>query len=167
MIQKWIGAACVMSACWGCGFGFAAAHRREENALGQLEQILTAMENELTCRETPLPQLLRRTTTGEVGNVLTTLADELEKQVFSDVRDCMDLALIEHPRLPPKTAALLGMLGASLGKFDLDGQLRELASVRAECSRVLSAHRENQADRLRNYHTLGICAGLVLAILLL
>lgn len=167
MIQKWMGAAYVFTACSGVGFLFSAAHRQEERTLRQLEQSLAAMENELSYRQTPLPQLLRRAAVGEIGKVYRDAALELEKQIYSDAGLCMERALLKHPQIPPKTAELLKLLGMSLGKFDLAGQLRELAALKMECSRVLSLHCEDQIKRLRSYHTLGICAGLMLAILLL
>lgn len=167
MTQKWIGAICVMAACSACGFLTAAAHKREEAALRQLIQIIVRMENELTCRVTPLPQLLRSTADGLLAPVMLAAAEKMEQQILPDAACCLGVVLESDRSLPPKTRKLLQLLGASLGRFDLDGQLRELACVNGECQRVLSEHCENQDKRLRSFRAMGVCVGAVLAILLL
>ena len=57
------------------------------------------------------------------------------------------------------------MLGTSLGRFDLTGQLNGLEQVRSHCRRELEALAGNRDQRVRGYQTLGICAGAALAIL--
>ena len=58
-------------------------------------------------------------------------------------------------------------LGASLGRFDLQGQLQGIESVRAQCRKDLAELEDNRDQRLRSYQTLGLCAGCALAILFL
>jgi stage III sporulation protein AB len=77
----------------------------------------------------------------------------------------MQAALAVTERLPKQTTEVLSLLGESLGKFDLSGQLRGLEGIRSECHRRLDALSENQEVRLRSYKTLGLCAGAALVIL--
>ena len=163
---KLLGAVLVMTGCSGIAFLAMAAHKREERALFQLEQILSLFINELSYREIPLLQLLCMVKPDGIGETFVLLASELEKHHFSDVDHAMDEVLSNSPRLPVKTATLLSMLASSLGRYDLAGQLQSLEAVKAECARIRSAHCENQETKLRNYRTIGICAGVMLAILL-
>ena len=59
----------------------------------------------------------------------------------------------------------LQLLGKTLGRFDLQGQLSGIASVKQLCKRDLDGLQNNQELRLRSYRTLGICAGVALVIL--
>lgn len=165
-MAKWLGAICVILGCGAVSFALVNAHRREEKALRQLLMILERFETELSYRELPLPHLLRQVEPVGVGKVFASLAKLLEENRYPAVEDAMQAALIDT-QLPPRVKVLLGMLGSCLGRYDLDGQLQSLSVVKAECVRQHSMHCENQEAKLRNYRTMGICAGLVLAILLL
>ena len=164
---RWMGAICVFAGCCGCGFMMVARHRREEGQLRDLLRNISSMQHELSYRESTLTQALRMTTEETVGQVLFALADELDQAIYPDVSSCMKAVLEKFPSIMPKTNKILHTLGSSLGKFDLSGQLSELDAVKSECIQLLQAHCENRDGKLRNYQTIGICAGLVLAILLL
>lgn len=168
MAIKWIGAICIIVACGGFGFQIASAQRREVRTLRQLIRILDFSECELQYRLTPLPELCRNTAqecTGPLSALFLRLSAELEDQVSPNVASCMQAAIANTEHLPMQTIEVLKLLGESLGKFDLNGQLRGLESVRGECNRRLNALSENQDVRLRSYKTLGLCAGAALVIL--
>ena len=59
------------------------------------------------------------------------------------------------------------LLGRSLDRFDLAGQLKGIAATRSACRREVGALLENRDLRLRSYKTLGLCAGAALAVLLI
>lgn len=167
---KWLGAAMIVGGCGGWGCWMAANYRAEERQLQQLESFLMEMENELTCRHTQLPQLLRLasdTLGRELSKLMLELAGELERLVLPDVHCCMEAVLARHPMLPASIRQLATELGRTLGRFDLEGQLQQLRSLRSECSRLRSRHEEERDSRIRGYQTLGLCAGAALAILLL
>lgn len=170
MEYKWIGAALIILGCGGFGFSLAAAHKREERCLRQLIAALDYMECELQFRLTPLPDLCRsagQEGKGEVGQALLTLSAEIDAQISPDVDYCMAAALKRHPELPGITAENLRMLGHSLGRFDLKGQIAGLEAVRGKCRQDLEKLQSDRDSRLRNYQTLGLCAGAALAILLI
>ena len=99
-----------------------------------------------------------------VGQALLTLAQELESQISPDVNACVH-GMLCKVELPKPVQEAFCQLGTSLGRFDLDGQLKGLGQVQDFCRRELenlSLHRE---ERLRSYQTLGLCAGAALAIL--
>ena len=119
---------------------------------------------------TPLPELLRHTAeekNGVLGSFFLAIADELDRQVLPDVLSCVKA---EYPaRLDSfthlKTCLLL--LGASLGRFNLSGQLKGLSSARVHCQQTIQEMKTNQDIRLRSYRVLGLCAGISLVILLI
>ena len=67
----------------------------------------------------------------------------------------------------PRLRRMLLLLGHSLGRFDLSGQLKGLASVRERCGQELQALRSDRDSRLRSFRVLGLCAGAALVILLI
>lgn len=170
MQLKLIGALLVFSACGGLGFHIAACHRREENALRQLMGILGYMESELQYRLTPLPSLCKQAAQGAEGalaRIFYELSNELESQLSPDAERCMTHAVESVPSVTPQCREVLTLLGKSLGKFDVEGQLKGLESVKAECGRRIEDLSLNRDNRLRSYQTLGLCAGAALAILFL
>ena len=127
------------------------------------------MECELEYRQSALPQLCQDAAqfgTGCVAMVFGNLATELQMQICPDASCCMDVVLKRTRGLSDEAMHILTLLGRSLGRFDLSGQLRELASVKASCNECLAQLVRHRDTRIRNYQTLGICAGVALAILL-
>lgn len=168
MAIKWIGAICILAACGGFGFQIAGTQRKEVHTLRQLIRMLDFAECELQYRLTPLPELCRnvsRECNGPLSDLFLHLSKELEDQISPNVASCMQAAIAVTEHLPKQTADALVLLGESLGKFDLNGQLRGLSNVRADCNRKLEALSQNQDVRLRSYKTLGLCAGAALVIL--
>ena len=137
MTIRIVGAALLILGCGSVGFQMAAAHMREERILRQLLRLLDYMECELQYHLTPLPELCRQAAEQEAGVL---------KGVFLRLAEELDNQM-------------------SLGKFDLQGQIRGLEGLRGECRRELKMLEAGRASRLREYKTLGLCAGAALAIL--
>ena len=168
MILKILGVILVVAGCGGVGFKIAANHRQEEKSLRQLIGILDFMECELQYRLTPLPELCRQTAkefSAMPGKVFHTLALEMEAQVLPNMERCMAATLEKMLDIPTITRNGLLLLGKSIGRFDLEGQLKGLEAVRQDCRRNLESLCNNRDSRLRSYQTLGLCAGAALAIL--
>lgn len=168
MILKLIGAVFVVAGCGGIGFHIAANHRFEEKNLRQLIGILDYMECELQYRLTPLPELCRQASkefSGLLGRVFWELSVEMDAQISPDLEMCMSVAVEKVIKLSPIAREELLFLGKSVGRFDIDGQLKGLEAVRQDCRRRLEALSCNRDTRLRSYQTLGLCAGAALAIL--
>lgn len=168
MNLKWLGAVFIVLSCGGFGFYLAANHRKEERMLRQLISVLDYMECELQYRLTPLPDLCRQAAAqacGDLGKVFIRLAEELESQISPEVSGCMHMALAVSPPMPEKTKQNLKLLGSSLGRFDLEGQISGLESLRHSCRKDLDGLEKDRDVHLRSYQTLGLCAGAALAIL--
>ena len=168
MILKVIGVILVIISCGGMGYKIASNHRQEENTLYQLVNVLDYIECELKYRLTPLPDLCRNVAqefNNIIGSVFSKLAVEMDKQISSDISDCLNAVLSTTESVPPITKEELILLGRNIGKFDLDGQLKGLETVKQDCKRNLNSLSFNRENRLRSYQTLGLCAGAALAIL--
>jgi len=167
---KWIGAILIIAGCGGCGLSVAASGRRETRMLQELLRTIRFMENELQYKMTDLPELCRQagsTSSGAVQEIFFNLARELDWQTKPDAPSCMSEAIEKSRPLPKSVRMLLLQLGTTLGRFDLSGQLKELAHIRLSCEDALVIRTSQQEVRLRNYRTLGFCTGAALAILLL
>lgn len=164
-----LGACCIFAGCGGFGFSMAAAHRREEAELRQFLSALEFMSCELAYRMTPLSALCYAAADGRSGSVrtfLTELARALDAQTAPDVQGCVHDVL---SRLQPSKRLTRQMqeLGATLGRFDLPGQLRGLEGAIRSTEEALRTIRDGAADRRRSYQTLGLCVGAAMAILFL
>ena len=77
----------------------------------------------------------------------------------------MNVALSKCPTLPAETTKCLVQLGSSMGRFDLQGQINGIESVRASCKKSLESIESGKETQLRTYRTLGVCAGAAIVIL--
>lgn len=169
MSPKIIGIIFVIAGCGGFGFLTAGSHRHYTKLLQQLMRVLNTMECELQYRMTPLPELCRISSEvckGKLRTVFLGLADKLDAHTADNVSQCMLQTISEIPAFPKSMERILLILGDSLGRFELEGQLKGIAFVKASCDDMLKRYLANQDVRLRSYQTLAICAGAALAILL-
>lgn len=165
---RWVGAMLIIAACGGFGIFTGFVYRREEAMLRQMLDALTYMECQLQFHLTPLPELcgeVAQQISGPVGTLFFNLAKELALQITPEAAGCMHRALDESDGLCLSIREAALQLGRSMGRFDLSGQLKGLASVQHDCERKLELLSRNRDMRLRSYQTLGFCAGTALAIL--
>lgn len=168
MMVKLIGAAMILTACGGFGFSMAYAYKQKERMLRELITAVRYMGCELTYRHTDLPHLMSlcaQQTTGQIAQVFRLLAGELERQLAPDAVCCMTCVLAGQENMPAVVKEKLQLMGQSLGRFDLDGQLSGLETVDQLCQRELDGLLLNRDARIRSYATLGLCAGVALVIL--
>ena len=164
-----IGALCIVAGSGGFGFAMATAHRRQEQQLAILLKSLEYMSCELNYRQTPLPVLCREAAMGQRGCVpdfFRELARELEKGEAPDVQVCV-WEVLQRVDPAPEMRRLLRELGATLGRFDLPGQIRGLDAAIRSTGDALRAFRDGAQERRRSFQTLGLCAGAAMAILFL
>lgn len=169
MSMKIIGVVLIIASCGMFGFMRGFNLKREIRALHDLIGILNYMECELSFKLTPLPQLCRNCVGfgQSLDNLFLTLADELESQIAPDVSTCMNASIAKCGCQSALLMSFLTELGHSFGKFDLQGQLTGIKTVRQSCAKQLEVLECGKVLRIRNYQTLGICAGAALAIILL
>ena len=169
MNSKWVGALLVLISCGGFGFSIAHGYRQRERLLYQLLAALGMISSELEYRLTPLPELARRAakdTSGVLRDVFLNWVRELDWQAEPDAESCIYSAMEKCHDLPPCLRRPLRILGQTLGRFDLPGQLQGLNAAQDACRREIARLEQNRDARLRSYQTLGLCAGAALVILL-
>ena len=163
-----MGGICVIVSCGGFGFFLCASQKREEWLLRQLASALDYMLCELQYRLTPLPELCRQAGNqgkGLIRQILLQLAEELEYPLSSNVGICMDKVLFSHDEIPIKVLENLQRLGSTMGRFDLEGQVKDLEMLRQQCRDDIAQLAADKLQRQRSYQTLGLCAGAALVIL--
>lgn len=168
MLFKIIGAALIVIACGSVGFCLAAQHRAEERSLRNLANILKFMECELRYKLTPLPMLCRQAATAfpkAPGKLFAELSTVIDSQATPDMESCVRQVLLTNQSLPEITKNVIEDLGATIGRFDLEGQIIGLAAAQDACKRHLNMLENDRDSRLRSYQTLGLCAGAAIAIL--
>lgn len=169
MMYKIIGSVLVVLTCGGFGFSVAASHRKTVRLLNSLIAGISYMRCELEYRSTPLPELCGKTAAmlpDKVGLFFKKLSDELNSQICPDVKSCALNALSKIRDMPSAIEACIMELSATLGYFDLNGQLEGLAQAESKAQHELEKFTIDLDKRLRSYQTLGLCAGAALAILL-
>lgn len=170
MMMKWFGAAFIMISCISFGIVLSSSHKKEVRILKAFIHALDFMECELQYRMTPLPELCKLTAAesdGVLRKVFADLSNELEDQISPNVRICMNSVISNTKTLPISTVECLELLGNNFGRFDLQGQLKGLETVREESRVKLNKLLMNSEGRIRSYQTVGLCAGAALVILLM
>ena len=170
--MKLLGILVIVVAASAAGFGFAAEVRAQIRQLTALITALDYMKSEMECNLTPLPQLF------------AALGQQGERTIAALFARCGD-AMLGNASLPPQqalrdaltqtrglrlsgqTRQSLESLGLSLGKFDLGGQSRAVDLAKARLQAELDTLLAGSRARCRSYETIGICAGLALAVILL
>ena len=168
MTARILGAILILIGCGGAGFLLAAACKRETAALKSFIESLNLMESELRYRKTPLPFLchyIAATQNGIIKTYFLHLKNELQQQIQPDASTCAFIALNKMPQMPKSLKDTISQFARSLGEFDVEGQLLGIQAVRNEATMRLSHMTKDQAQRMKNYRTFGICAGAAIIIL--
>lgn len=160
----------IICGCGGVGFTMIRYYKKQEKTLQDLCHSLEWMILELDYHMPALPAVCRgaaNISTGCISKVFLCLADELDRQITPDAHTCMMVAISRVSDIPERTIVHLKDLGTSIGKFDLQGQIVGLKTILIMCKGELQVMKKGSEVRLRNYQTLGLCAGAALVILLL
>lgn len=154
------------------GFRVALALRRRCELLRRLMAALQLMKNEIAFCGTPLPQtfaLMAASCDGALEQLFSHIAKDMDKRRWLTPLAAMQQALPTVPELPKgdRVSLILLELAGKLGRYDLESQRQgidmALAQLEEECR---TAERERSVKG-KTYETLGVCAGLAVAILLL
>ena len=168
--MKWLGAILIISSCGWLGMYLSSTQTREVRSLSDLIKIMEFMICEVRFKMKPLWSVAKEASNesdGELRVVFQDLSDELQKHVKPDVSTCMQTALLSNSKVPRITSNCLQYLGKSLGRFDIEGQLDELNKVLNYSKSLLDRMNNNMECKIRCYKTLPLCAGAILALLLI
>ena len=148
----------------------AREHRKKEDYLEKILQILDHLAAELQTNLTPLPtacRLAAGTSKDDMAQLFSRLSQQLDLQIEVNPAGCMKVALAQSQGLPEVVQQRLLTLGDNLGRYDLEGQLAGIRAVQQLCRRDLEGLIRDRETKLRSYQTLGLCTGAAVAILLL
>ena len=167
-----IGAALVTLSASLVGVGFARGVRRQCAQLEGLLWALDFMQAELSARLTPLPQLFSALSACRQKDV--ALFFEAAGRALSVPSGCTVPVSFKRgfqasPGLSPGQEAVQTLYGlpTALGRFDLESQLAAIERAKGRITSVLLQLQAQKRARCRSYETIGICAGLALAVILL
>ena len=155
ILLKFLGAALVELAGAAAGWQKAARARRRAEALRQLEQLLARVQGEICYRATPLGDLLEQLKAEQAFPLL-------------ELGRCTSLRRLELP-----AALTLAERQALQGFFDALGQAtgeesaRQGAYYQKRCAELLEEAQRQAHTAEELYTKLGLCAGALLALLLL
>ena len=168
MIVRAMGAVLLVGGCGGFGFLMGLYYRREIRILRILLKSLQEMEWELTYRLTPLPKLFAVAASvpdKKLQALYNSMESALESGMYAEVSGCMN-GFLNSMDFPFRCNKCLKELGKILGRYDLEGQLQGLRTVKTQCRNYIEELENHRSERLRSYQTLGLCAGAALVILL-
>lgn len=168
MTIRILGALLIVSGCTGVGYAMSYCFRREEQAMEDLVKCLEWMVCEMNYRMPPLAALFldaANMSKGTLSQTMERFAVELQQQVSPNPAICMYTAIAAVPTLPERVSAHLQTLATNLGYFDLEGQLDRLEAAVSMCRQDLHRMSSGKEIRMRNYQTLGLCAGVALVII--
>lgn len=170
MIIRMIGAGLTLLSGGGYALAVAREHRQKEESLEELIRILDHLASELDTYLTPLPTACNAVSEagkGPVSAVFIALSGQLQRQQEVNAAGCMKAALKEVPGVPEAARERLVQLGDTLGRYDLEGQLRGIRATQQLCRRDLESLAKERTTKVKSYQTLGFCTGAAIAILLL
>ena len=160
----------VSSAAYG-GIAMAQDLRRRCRILRQITSALELMRSELSYCGTPLPKvfaLMAAASEGVVAAMFSSVAKCMDKFRWITPDACMRRVMSEQTvisRIPGIPDTLL-QLCATLGSYDLDHQLRGIDLAASRINQMIVEVDQELKGKCRMYRTIGVCAGLALAILL-
>ena len=155
MLIRWAGAAMLMAACGGVGAAHSRELRNRVKTLHELLKRLERMKTEVCCLLTPLPEVL--------GFLCDTAIEECEiKECSLSEIWCREVATLN---LPAPEASVLRELGLALSRGDEPERAFRAAKERLQS---LLKEAENDAEKkCRLSSALGICAGILLVLVLI
>ena len=168
-VIRMLGAFLLLFGCGGFGIAVSAAHRKEVKMLKKLKGAVQEMEWELKYRMTELPELCLiagNAAGGVLKDIFLELSSKLKRCEIIDISASMNGILSKY-ELPCRVRRNMRQLGATIGRFDLEGQLQGMSIIRHQCISDIQKLEENSSDRLRSYRMMAWCTGAALVILLI
>lgn len=170
--MKLVGMVFIMVSAGSVGIRIAVSLRKRCALLRQLLTAVQILQNEISFCGTPLPQafaLAAVSAEGVVERLCSAVAKEMDQRRWITPQAAMERAWKAEPDLAQELVLheVLLTLAAGLGKYDRDSQIQTLERTKSRLEELLRTAEQERSIRSRTYETLGICAGLAMAILLI
>ena len=170
MIIRYWGAGLTVLAGGVAAWVLAKEQRDKERTISEYIDFLDHFASQLQTNLATLPDACgaaAEAVGGSIGSFFTRLVYALQQQEEVDAATCMRAVVDTDDALPPLLHGRLLLLGQTLGKYDLDGQIHGIRAVQDLCKRDLEGLIRQREEKLRSYQAIGLCTGAAIAILLL
>lgn len=169
---RFLGAGLVVLAAGSVGFGYARQVKLQCEQMRGLCWALDYMQSEMSSRLTPLTEifiLLSSCRQKDVALFFKACAGALSKSPGCTLPLAFQRGFQVSNALCPgeKSRQALGNLSLSLGRFELEAQLAALEAAKRQITDELLELESQKRARCRSYETIGLCAGLALAVIFL
>lgn len=164
-----VGAIFVAFGGWMVGHVRSTASRRSLNMIEQLLDALELMICELEYRQIPLPELCASAaerTSGPVSVFFKKMEIALKTQLESSVHACGKKVLEDCDALEDPAKKYIILLLASLGRFDLTGQITEIQRVRDYAQSAYLDARKHLMQNEKSNRLLWLGLGTTIAVIL-
>lgn len=167
-----LGVGFVALAAGAVGFGFARNVKLQCTQLDALVWALETMQGEMSARLTPLPELfllLGSSGQKDVSLFFRTAGMALTTPPGCTVPVAFKRGFAASANFRPGEQAVQALyaLASGLGRLELERQLAAIEQAKGAVTRELLSVQAQKQARVRSYGTIGVCAGLALAVILL
>ena len=175
-MQIWMkiaGAALILWGAAGTGIWFAGRYRQRIAELEQIKQMVFLLKGQILYANAPLAEALEtvgRRVDGALGKLFCDTAkciDAKAGEPFSVIWKNQVSGMEGKTALSRQDRLLLASLGEHLGFLDRETQERTLLLYLEQVDTELQNLREHRQERCRLYTSLGVMAGLFLAVILI
>lgn len=136
----------------------------------QMRNALEIMENEIQFTNVKFEMLCDRlaaASAGEVSAFFFGLSEAVRSKDYQSIGVTRKLVDRSKLNLPPAAFFALEQLIDGFGKYDLNGQIRQIRLAKETLSNQLERDRAELAGRCRVYELLGLCTGIAVTILVI
>ncbi|MBQ7566306.1 MAG: stage III sporulation protein AB [Oscillospiraceae bacterium] len=161
---RWLGFVLIVCGASTCGVLLGFGVKREQLICSSLLTVLNRMKWELQFRLTPLPELFRfaaESAQEPVSGLFMRISDQISKSPG------VPLEPNGLHTLPREIADVLSDLFRDLGRQDIKSQTAVLELAISRIRLISQDLTQTGRERSRVYRTLGVCAGISLAVILI
>ena len=170
---KTTGAVMMVMGSSGYGAWMAGNYRNRLSLLEQLRQMIFLLKGQITYANAPLPEAFEavgKRTKGMLADLFMRVSERMEDQQgepFCQIwKEEVEKMNVEGTLTKEDRQSLAG-LGEHLGFMDCEMQERNLLLYLEQLDLVIEELRSHRQERCRLYTSLGVMAGIFLAVLLL
>ncbi len=170
---KTAGAVMMVVGASGYGAWMAGNYRNRLSLLEQLRQMIFLLKGQITYANAPLPEAFEavgKRTKGVLADLFMRVSERMEDQQgepFCQIwKEEVEKMNVEGTLTKEDRQSLAG-LGEHLGFMDCEMQERNLLLYLEQLDLVIEELRSHRQERCRLYTSLGVMAGIFLAVLLL
>ncbi len=169
---KLLGCLLVVFAASALGFSKAAEFSARLNCLMDVQSALRRFEGEIAFTKTPILEVftkLAKDSGGWVSKVFSDVVEQLKQCDGIPASEAWRTAVFrsKESMLKNEDIEIILDFGKCLGSTDVDGQLLNLSAVIAQLDRQMENARETRDKNQKLYRSLGVYAGILIAVLLL